>query len=316
VRVLVTGGNGFVGRHLCSALRARGFDLVAGVHDPDGVADPARGEVSLELRDSDGLRESIERVRPDLVFHLAAEAFVPAANRDPMHAFDINALGTARLLEAIRNTRRDSFPRVIYASSAEVYGIRERSELPLKETLAAHPATPYAASKLSGEAIALAWRATYGIPAIVARAFNHIGPGQDERFAVASFAHGLAAVAEGASSVLTVGNLSAERDFLDVRDVVAAYVALAERGQDGEVYNVCSGRPVAMQEILRQLIAIAHVPVEVRQDPARLRPSDIPISFGDNAKLRDATGWSPQYPLSRSLADVYADARERLALAG
>jgi GDP-4-dehydro-6-deoxy-D-mannose reductase len=309
VRALITGGNGFVGKHLAAALRAHGSDVVTAGRAGDG--EPV--DLPLELGDAASVRAALEEARPEVVFHLAAQTFVPDATRDPLSTYDVNAMGTARLFEAVRELGARPAPRVIVASSGEVYGARDSSEQPLREDLFPRPATTYAASKVASEAIALASARTYGIPAIVTRAFNHIGPGQSERFAVASFAHGLAAIAAGAKPVLAVGNLTARRDFLDVRDVVEAYVALAERGIEGEIYNVCSGSAVAIQEVLRQLIMTARVAVEVREDPARLRPSDVPLAYGDNAKLRAATGWEPRYTLAQSLRDVYADARARVA---
>jgi GDP-4-dehydro-6-deoxy-D-mannose reductase len=309
VRALVTGGNGFVGKHLTAALRAHGAEVVTAGRAGDGGA----VDIPLELSDAASVRDALEGARPDVIFHLAAQTFVPEATREPLATYDVNALGTARLYEALRELGTRPAPRVLVASSGEVYGARDAAEQPLREDLAPRPATTYAASKVASEAIALASARTYGIPTIVTRAFNHIGPGQSERFAVASFAHGLAAIAAGAKPVLGVGNLAARRDFLDVRDVVEAYVALAERGVPGEVYNVCSGSAIAIQEVLRQLIMAARVAVEVREDPARLRPSDVPLAYGDNAKLRAATGWEPRYTLAQSLRDVYADARTRVA---
>jgi GDP-4-dehydro-6-deoxy-D-mannose reductase len=308
-RALVTGGNGFVGKHLCEALRVRGHEVVVAGRSGDG----ADVDLPLDLSDFGNVRGVVEAAHPELVLHLAAQAFVPAATRDPLDTYETNVMGTARLYEALRQSGLR--PRVLFVSSAEVYGAREPSAYPLRETLAPQPMTPYAASKAAGEAIALASERTYAMPSIVTRAFNHIGPGQAEHFAVPSFALQLAAIAAGAPATLRVGNLQAERDFLDVRDVVRAYADLIERGCPGETYNVCSGRAVSLQDILRRLITIAHVPVEVRDDPERLRPSDVPLSYGDPSKLRDATGWAPARTLEESLRDVYADARERV-LAG
>jgi GDP-4-dehydro-6-deoxy-D-mannose reductase len=308
MRVLVTGGNGFAGRHLVTALRARGDQVIVASRTRDG----SDVDFPLALDDYDNVRTVVELARPQLIFHLAAVAFVPDATQDPIRAYDINVLGTARLFQAVRTVCGGEKPRCVYVSSAEVYGERGYGEYPLRETLAPHPATPYAASKLAGEAVALAASNTYGIPTVVTRAFNHIGPGQDERFAVPSFAKGLAEIANGAKPVLLVGNLETKRDFLDVRDVVAAYIALGHDGQDGEVYNVCSGRAVSIAEILRQLISVAHVAVEVREDPDLMRPSDNPLSVGDNTKLRTATDWMPQFSLAQSLREVYAEALNRL----
>ncbi|HTV73787.1 MAG TPA: GDP-mannose 4,6-dehydratase [Candidatus Acidoferrales bacterium] len=309
MRALVTGGNGFVGKHLGEALRARGYTVICAGRSADG----SDVDFPLDLLDFDNVRGVVEAARADVVLHLAAQAFVPAATRDPLETYQTNILGTARLYEALRQSGQK--PRLLFVSSAEVYGAREPSAYPLRESAAVRPMTPYAASKAAGEAIALASERTYAIPSIVARAFNHIGPGQDERYAIPSFALQLAAIAAGAPAVLRVGNLQAERDFLDVRDVVQAYIDLIERAQAGETYNVCSGRAVSLQEMLRRLIAIAHVAVEVRDDPERLRPSDTPLSYGDATKLQSATGWKPMRTLDESLRDVYADARERL-LAG
>jgi GDP-4-dehydro-6-deoxy-D-mannose reductase len=308
VRALVTGGNGFVGRHLVAALQARGDAVLTAGR----ASDPGELDLPLDLSDLSNVRAVVEIAQPDVIYHLAAQAFVPEANRDPLGTYDTNALGTARVLEAARGL--PAAPRIVFVSSAEVYGVRARSEYPLVETLALQPVTPYAASKAAGEAFVLAAHRTYGLPAIVARSFNHIGPGQDDRFVVPSFARQLAAIAAGAEPLLSVGNLTALRDFLDVRDVVDAYVALADRGEPGTCYNVCSGTPVEIKDVLRRLISLAAVAVEVREDPERMRPSDVPLSFGANARLRDATGWAPRRSLTESLRDVFADAQARLAL--
>jgi GDP-4-dehydro-6-deoxy-D-mannose reductase len=308
MRVLVTGGNGFVGGHLCAALRARGDEAITAGH----AHDLAEVDFPLDLCDLANVRGVLEAARPDAVMHLAAQTFVPAAVSDPLTSYDVNSMGTARLFEAIRLAQRKP-RRVLFVSSAEVYGARDASAYPLRETLAPQPMTPYGASKIAGEAIALASARAYGIPTIVTRAFNHIGPGQNQRFSVASFAARLALIAEGGEPVMRVGNLTAQRDFLDVRDVAQAYVALLDRGEPGEIYNVCSGIPVSMAEVLRLLISVAHLPVEVREDPALLRVADTPCSYGDNAKLKATAAWLPKFTLRDSLRDVYADARARVS---
>jgi GDP-4-dehydro-6-deoxy-D-mannose reductase len=251
----------------------------------------------------------------DAIVHLAGQAFVPVSLRDPLGTVDVNAAGTARLLEAVRGFRDagGGAVRTLIVSSAEVYGIHRPERMPLDESTPLRPANPYAASKAAAEAFALAWGRSYELDILVARPFNHIGPGQDERFAVATFARQLAAIAAGAPPVMLVGNLTAQRDFLDVRDVCEAYVALLAYGKGGEVYNICSGQAVRIQEVLRQLITIAHVPVEVREDPERMRPSDLPILVGYASKLRAATGWEPHRSLAETLRDVYADAQARVA---
>ena len=295
MRALVTGANGFVGSHLCRALLAQQHDVA---------------ELTCDVRDMAAVRDQLLAAQPDCIFHLAAQAFVPQAIADPDETYAVNVRGTATVLSALRALRSSGkTARLLYVSSADVYGAQPQQVYPLRETTLPCPANPYAASKLAAEALVLGEVRAFGADAVVTRAFNHIGPGQNDKFAVASFAKQLASIAAGAQPVMYVGNLHAKRDFLDVRDVVQAYVALAQRGTSGEVYNVCSETAVSMREVLGELVRIAHVPVEIREDPQRMRPSDVPLMYGSNEKLRAATGWEPQIPLRRSLQDVYADAQ-------
>jgi GDP-4-dehydro-6-deoxy-D-mannose reductase len=294
MRALVTGGNGFVGRHLVAELQARGYDALV------------PGEAAFDLTDAPSVRAVVERARPEIVFHLAAHASVADATRDPLETYATNVTGTANLIEAIRAS--DAPARLLFVSSAEVYGARAAAEMPLRETMLPAPATIYAASKLAGEAIVLASARTYGLRAIVVRPFNLIGPGQSDRFAVGAFTHRLARIAAGAPPLFPVGNLSAQRDFLDVRDGVRAFADIVESGRDGEIYNVCSGVPKGVADVLRQLVFAARIGVEMREDPELMRPVDVPIAYGDNTKLRAATGWEPKLPLARTLQDAYAAA--------
>ncbi len=308
MRVLVLGARGFVGRHLVALLRERGHEVVPADREPheDGLP--------VDVTDPLALRAAFELARPGAVAHLAAQAFVPAALADPAGTFAINAGGTLHVLDAARAQAADggAAPRVLVVSSAEVYGAQPRDAYPLRETTAPRPANPYAASKLAAEALAQSYARSYGLDAVVTRAFNHIGPGQDERFAVAGFAAQIARAAAGGGPLVRVGNLDAARDFLDVRDVCAAYALLLEgAGEPGELYNVASGTATPLKDVLRQLVQIARVPVEIREDPARMRPADVPLSAGDAAKLRAATGWAPRIPLPAALRAVYDDARER-----
>jgi len=302
VKVLVTGSSGFVGGHLTATLRARGHDVV-------GADRGARDDQTLALDVTDALavRAAFDLVRPDAVAHLAAQVSVPASLSDPGGTFAVNAGGTLNVLSAAREVAADGLrPRVLVASSSDVYGARPREAYPLTENAPPLPRNPYAASKAAAEALAQAYAWSFGVDAVITRAFNHIGPGQDERFAVAAFAAQIARVAAGRERVVLVGNLDASRDVLDVRDVCDAYALLLEGGGEaGEIYNICSGTATTMRELLRRLIEIARVAVEVREDPARMRPSDVPVSVGDAAKLRRATGWAPRIPLAAALRSVY-----------
>jgi GDP-4-dehydro-6-deoxy-D-mannose reductase len=301
---MVPGASGFVGRRLVDALRRNGDEVLAcgGPHDAEADYFP------IDLADSASLTAALAASRPQVVFHLAAQAFVPESIRSPLETFEINAMGTARLAEAVRAYGADPMPRILFTSSAEVYGARERGEYPLRETLDPRPANPYGASKAAAEAILLAEAQSYGLDVVIARAFNQIGPGQSEPFVVASMAAQLARIAGGAQPQMYVGNLASGRDFMDVRDVVEAYLALARRGEGAHIYNVCSGRAVTIRDILRELIAIARVPVEVREDPKRMRKVDVALTVGSPERLRAATGWQPRYSLVASLRDIYESA--------
>lgn len=305
MRALVTGASGFVGRYLVSALRREGADVT----HCGGPHDEYQHDCVIDLADIQTVRYALETHRPTVIFHLAAQTFVPTSVRTPMETYDANTMGTARVAQAVRDYAGEPRPRIVFASSAEVYGARAQNEYPLRETLDPRPVNPYGASKAAAEAILLGESRSFGLDVVIARTFNLIGPGQDEHFAVASFAAQLARIAGGGPPQLLVGNLRAARDFLDVRDAVNAYGALARDGESGEIYNVCSGTAVTIRDVLRELITIAHVPVEVREDPHRARRSDSPLSVGDPSKIRARTGWASKIALSRSLRDVYEDAR-------
>jgi GDP-4-dehydro-6-deoxy-D-mannose reductase len=301
MRALVTGASGFVGRYLVEALRRDGADVLA----CGGPRDASSEYFPIDVCEPQTLRAALDAARPTVVFHLAAQTFVPESLASPLETYDVNAMGSARLAAAVRAYDASAPPRIVFASSAEVYGAREPREYPLRETLDLRPANPYGASKAAAEAMLLGQARSFGLDVVIARAFNHVGPRQSERFVVASLAGQLARIAAGGPPQLFVGNIDTARDFLDVRDVVAAYVALAREGERAEVYNVCSGGAVTIRDVLRELIAIARVPVEVREDPNRLRTAEIPLSVGSSEKLRGRTGWTPRIPLVRSLREIY-----------
>jgi GDP-4-dehydro-6-deoxy-D-mannose reductase len=291
MRVLITGGKGFVGQWLSAHLKDRGDDVV--------VID-----IETDVADGAAVRRVMTDTSPDAVYHLAALTHVGESWENPSQVLRVNVLGTAELLAAARTLPVG--PRVLVVSSAEVYGVVVPEQLPLGEDTPTVPASPYAASKLAAEAVALqAWRG-YQQPVIVVRPFNHIGPGQSPNFFVPALAKRIVEAGRSGERSLPVGTLTTRRDFTDVRDVVAAYRLLMEQGEPGEVYNVCSGRDVAMSEVAAQLLDLAGVDLQLQTDPELVRPVDVPVLRGDASKLRAATGWQPATPLAKTLADVLA----------
>ena len=299
-RVLVTGAGGFVGGHLIRALRVDGHRVFAAAQE--GHALPASTDevrwLTLELTSSDSLARAMDEARPEAVFHLAAQSSVGESFADPLGTWETNATGTLRLVQALPEGAR-----LLFVSSAEVYGVVPEAEQPIAETRVLRPTNPYAASKAAAE-MAVVEAAARGIHAVVTRSFNHTGPGHDPRFALASFARQLAAVRAGeAEPVLHVGNLEARRDYLDVRDVIAAYRLLLDRGTPGEAYNVASGVARSMRELVETMIDVSGTGARLEVDPERVRPVDVPLLQGDPAKLR-ALGWEPKIPIRRTLADL------------
>jgi GDP-4-dehydro-6-deoxy-D-mannose reductase len=265
-----------------------------------------------DLNDPASVEAVVETVRPDRVIHLAGQSSVQVSWLDPGGTLRTNILGLVHLLDALR--KHALAPRVLVVGSAEEYGTVEPGDPPLREDAPLHPASPYAVSKVAQGLLASQYGGTAGIPVVRTRTFHHTGPRRGEAFAESSFARQIAEIESGRRPpVLLVGNLEAVRDYTDVRDVVRAYWMLLEGGKAGEVYNVCSGRGLPVRRLLEMLIGLAGLRVDVRVDPGRLRPSDVPALVGDPAKLRQATGWEPLVSLERTLADLLADWRERVA---
>lgn len=310
MRILVTGADGFVGRYLLRHLLRSGHELVGAVRPGSDAArgwltDDEYGAVQwagLEL-DDPGSFDELFTAPVDAVVHLAAVASGSDAREDPGHAWVVNAAGTARLLEAAAATREAGVadPLLLVVSTGEVYGPGEGRR---SEDAPMTPVSPYAASKAGAEVSAGEVGRRTGLRIIVARPFQHTGPGQLDRYVVPAFARRLRqARAKGASEV-PVGNLAPVRDISDVRDVVAAYSALLERGVPGQTYNVCRGDGVSLEGLFRKLSALVGVRAEPVLDPALVRPADITHLVGDNARLRAATGWSPSISLDQTLKDV------------
>ncbi len=300
-RSLVVGAEGFVGGHLCRHLRQCGDDVV-GTCLSEELGDGT--QIPLDITDAAAVVEVVTELEPRVIYHLAAISFVPESLRNPSKTFEVNTLGTVHLLAAAARLAQP--PRLVFVSTGEVYGLVEPDQTPVSERRPVDPRTPYAASKLAAE---LALKGCEGIegapPWVVLRAFNHTGPGQAPSFVCSDFAAQIAAIEAGRrEAVIRVGNLSAQRDFTDVRDVVQAYRLVSERGQPGATYNVASQRPVSIQSILERLLELSATQIRVERDPARLRPVDMPLVVGDASALAAATGWQPRIPLDQTLVDL------------
>jgi GDP-4-dehydro-6-deoxy-D-mannose reductase len=288
-RVLVTGAGGFVGTHLLELLGDEGVPTEADVTDPSAV--------TTAVRDT----------RPRAVVHLAALSWVAESWREPARVWEVNVVGTVNVLDAVRREQPEA--RVLAVSTGEVYGRAKR--IPTLEGEPVGAVSPYAASKAAAELAAGQARES-GLDVVVARAFQHEGPGRDERFAVGSWTRQLAELELAGGGALRVGNLEVERDLIDVRDVCRAYELLLEPSVPADVYNVATGTPVKMSDVVELLVGMARCPVTVEQDPERLRPVDIPVLSGDASRLREATGWEPGIPLERTLADALEAARRSM----
>jgi GDP-4-dehydro-6-deoxy-D-mannose reductase len=297
MKALVTGAGGFVGPHLTAHLQACGDDVV-----------PLDLGTGPDLRDSDAWAAAMREHQPDVVYHLAGLSNVGESWNNPIATFEINTMGTISILEAARQA---GTPRVVLVSSADVYGTVTPEMLPLTEEHRAQPRSPYGASKQAAEAAAQQYWRGHGVHAVVARPFNHLGPGQSPTFAAPAFAGQIAEAERDGLTELRHGDLSPHRDLTDVRDVVRAYRLLAEQGDAGEIYNVCSGHTVSMQQLLDAMLSLSTASINQVVDDSLIRPIDLPVLRGSFAKLRAATGWEPAIGLEETLAAVLADARER-----
>jgi GDP-4-dehydro-6-deoxy-D-mannose reductase len=297
MRAVVTGGRGFVGQHLTAHLQSLGDEVA--ILDRNGAD-------AVDIVDADSVARWIATVQPDVVYHLAARSHVGASWNDEEAVQQVNVGGTANVLAA---SSAVGVARVVVVGSAEQYGRIDQSALPVRETTPLRPVSPYARSKVAAEELALAAQRAGALDVICVRAFNHTGPGQSASFLVPGLASRIAAAERTGTDDIVVGNLESVRDYTDVRDIVRAYRLLAERGEPGQVYNVCSGSGVAVVDIARDLLARAHRPLRLTVDPELVRPIDVPVLVGDATSLREATGWTRLIPLERTLADVLDAAR-------
>lgn len=291
-KLLITGGAGFVGSVIQKCL--------ANPENPFGLE--LIPPQTIELRDFSGLAKLCAQTQPDFVIHLAAQSFVPQSFANPHETFEINFFGTLNLLQALK--QNDFKGRLLFVGSGDVYGRVDPESLPVTESFPSKPRNPYAVSKVAAETLCYQWSQTEGMNIVMARPFNHIGPGQSARFVVSDFARQIVEIKLGSREAeISVGDIDVTRDFTDVRDVVRAYLLLLQHGKNGEAYNVCSGREIAIREILEQLLVLAGVRASIRQDGARFRPAEQRRIYGSCDKLLGASGWQPEISLEQSLVD-------------
>ena len=309
MRVLITGVTGFAGSHLADlCLMKKDVDLYGIIRwrsrteNIEHIWDKIK-LLECDLRDATSTRDAIEEVKPDYIFHLAAQSFVPTSWRAPTESLVTNIIGQLNVFEAVRKINLRC--RIQVACSSEEYGMVYPNETPIKETNPLRPLSPYGVSKVGQDMLAYQYFMSYRMDVVRTRGFNHTGPRRPAIFVASDFAKQLVDIGRGLQPpVIKVGNLEAFRDFTDVRDIVRGYWLALEKGKPGEVYNLCSGRAYRIGDVLDMLVSMAGLKVEVRQEEARMRPSDVPRLEGDNSKFIADTGWKPAIPFERTLADL------------
>jgi GDP-4-dehydro-6-deoxy-D-mannose reductase len=313
VRILITGISGFVGRHLVQHLLETVPNAeIHGVTQQQTAQDTSSATYhTLDLRDVQAVRDLLAKIQPEQIYHLAAQAFVPTSFEDPWDTLENNIRSQLNLILACLS--QNMKPRFLVVGSAETYGMVKPEDIPIHEEIPLRPSSPYSVSKVAQDMMGLQYHISHQLPIIRVRPFNHTGPGQDERFVVPAFAMQIARIENGLQEpIVKVGDLSAERDFTDVRDVVRAYRLVVEQGIPGEVYNISSGASHSIQSVLDELRNQSTIPIKVETDPARMRPNAIPVLRGDATKLQKALGWQPTISFNQMLKDVLNDCRQRI----
>jgi len=308
-KVLITGASGFVGGHLAEHLVDKGeYDIHGTYLTEDSLqTSPVKDTIHFtqaDLQDKDQVESLIASIKPDWVFHLAAQASVPQSFKDPIGTFHSNIDVQLHLFEALREQELLD-TRVLVVGSAEEYGYVTEEDLPVDELTPLRPASPYSVSKIAQDFLGFQYALAYKMPMIRVRPFNHVGPRQAPGFAVSDFSKYIAEVEKGLKDpVMKVGNMQAKRDFTDVRDMVKAYVLLMEMGEVGEIYNIGSGKSHAIQEVFETLASFSTSQITLESDPSKFRPSDIPEIVVDNTKVASLTGWKAEIPFEKTLKDT------------
>jgi GDP-4-dehydro-6-deoxy-D-mannose reductase len=303
MRILVTGADGFVGRHLIQGLLGKKHEVLAGLQYVNPNFDlPIKG-IYFELTDQDSVLNLLRETKPEGIIHLAAQSMVQKAWENPAETFLINTVGTIYLVNAMKEIVPNA--KLISVGSSEEYGLTGKCGEPLTEEHPCKPQNPYATSKLATGQTLLQMAFKEHLNIIHVRPFNHFGPGQREGFVVSDFASQIAKIEKGINPpIIKAGDLSAKRDFTDVRDVIEAYIALVEQPIEIGIYNICSGIPRSIQEILKFLVSQSEVSIRIEMDKERFRPSEVPLFIGSNKKIKQAVGWKPKREFEGTLVEV------------
>lgn len=307
MKALIIGGGGFVGGYLADELKNNGYDVYITCLEK---VNSDYVQFTLDIREKGDISAILSEVNPDVIFHLAAQSSVALSWKNPQLTAEINIIGAINLFEAVREYEGN--PRVIVIGSGEEYGCISANSCPIKETESLHPMNIYAATKVCQEQTAEIYARAYGLDIVMVRAFNHSGPKQESIFVISDFCRQIADIEKGEKSpVMTVGNLSAMRDFTDVRDIVRGYRLLAEKGKSGGIYNIGSGKAVSIQYILDTALSFSTVEIAVERDEKRMRASDIPIIEADTTKIYGDTGWKAEIAVEQTIEDTLNYWRKR-----
>jgi len=316
MKALITGITGFAGSHLAEFLLKEGFDVYGAARwrsrteNIEGIKE----KITLfecDINDAFSVKQLLENVRPDRIYHLAGQSSVAVSWNSPAETFSTNVIGQINILEAVRSLKID--PLVQIAGSSEEYGYVKDDEMPITETNELRPLSPYAVSKVSQDLMGYQYFKSYGLKIVRTRAFNHTGPRHAEIFVASDFAKQIALIDKGIQKpVIRTGNLDASRDYSDVRDVVRGYFMALEKGNPGEVYNICSEKMIKISRMLEILLSFSKSDIKIEKDPSRFRPADIPRIFGSCEKMKEETGWRVEIPIERTLEDLLDHWRQRV----
>ncbi|MFC4599700.1 GDP-mannose 4,6-dehydratase [Cohnella hongkongensis] len=309
MKALITGASGFVGTYMTKILMDHGTEVLGISRSISYLNGELSNKYSCDILDKDGLKGILKKYNPDYIVHLAGPAFIPNCLNQPEITYDTIVKGTLNLLEVMRSLELNA--RMLYVSSADVYGGRSEGILTEKEQVV--PANPYSSAKACAELLCRQYYMSYGMDIIVARPFNHTGPGQSTDFVCSSFAYQVAQMRKRNTHELFTGNIDVQRDFLDVRDVVNAYMQLLQKGKSGEVYNVCSGSAIMIRDIIDILFRLARISnYQIILDQEKTRQNEIQIRFGDNNKIKSISNWSQRYSIEQTITDLYQYWKENL----